>query len=115
MKMSDVNAVAKLVALDHNAEDYEKGHREAKPHTIDHLEIVPQHCHVVEAEDGEIVAVMILHPQEKIFEIEDFHVKQIEKNKEALALLKNKLMQYLETVQTEILCCPYAFRRLIAN
>jgi len=57
---------------------------------------------------------MILHPQEKIFEIEDFHVKQMEKNK-ALALLKNKLMQYLETVQTEVLCCPYAFRRLVAN
>jgi len=66
MKMSDVNAVAKLVALDHNADDYEKGYREAKQHTIDHLEIVPQHCHVVETEDSEIVAVMILHPQENL-------------------------------------------------
>jgi len=27
---------------------------------------VPQHCHVVETEDSEIVAVMILHPQENL-------------------------------------------------
>lgn len=115
MKVSDVDAVARLVASDHDASDYEKGYREAKEHTMDHLKIVPQHCYVVETEEGELVAVMILHPQEKVFEIEDFHVKQVEENKEALALLKNKLMQYVETVETEILCCPYALRRLMAN
>ncbi|MEM2912702.1 MAG: hypothetical protein QW146_09390 [Candidatus Bathyarchaeia archaeon] len=113
MKMSDVEKVAELVALDHNATDYEKGYNEAKQHTLDHLKIVPQHCYVIETEDNQIVAVMVLHPQEKVFEIEDFHVKQIEKNRGAWALLKDKLLQYLETVDTEILCCPYAFKRLI--
>ncbi|MEM2988256.1 MAG: hypothetical protein QXK26_04385 [Candidatus Bathyarchaeia archaeon] len=40
---------------------------------------------------GGIVAVMVLHPQEEVFEIEDFHVKEVQKNKEALALLKGKV------------------------
>jgi hypothetical protein len=56
---------------------------------------------------------MVLHPQDKVFEIEDFHVKEIELNKEALALLKQKLLEYLEEVKTEVLCCPYAIKRLI--
>jgi hypothetical protein len=56
---------------------------------------------------------MVLHPQKKIFEIEDFHVKDVQRNKEALTLLKRKLMEYLENVETEVLCCPYAARRLM--
>jgi hypothetical protein len=58
---------------------------------------------------------MVLHPQENVLEIEDFHVKEIQRNKEALALLKTKLLRYLENVQTEVLCCPYALRRLMAT
>jgi len=69
---------------------------------------------VAETDDKQIIGAMVLHPQDKIFEIEDFHVKQIEQNKQALELLKTKLLEYLETVQTEVLCCPYALRRLIA-
>lgn len=114
MKVLDVDEVAKLVALDHDA-DLEKGYREARQHTLDHLKIVPQHCYVVETDDNQIIAAMVLHPQSKIFEIEDFHVKQIRQNKQALKLLKSKLLEYLETVQTEILCCPYALRRLIST
>ena len=112
MKVEDVDEVAKMVALDHN-KDSEKGYREAKEHTLDHLKIVPQHCYVVETDEKQIIAAMVLHPQDKVFEIEDFHVKQIERNTEALALLKAKLMEYLENVQTEVLCCPYAIKRII--
>ncbi|MEM2947887.1 MAG: hypothetical protein QXN96_06620 [Candidatus Bathyarchaeia archaeon] len=54
-------------------------------------------------------------PQEEVFEIEDFHVKEVQKNKEALALLKAKLMMYLENAKTEVLCCPYALRRLMTT
>jgi DNA-directed RNA polymerase alpha subunit len=114
MKIEDVEVVARMVALDHDV-DPEKGYKEAKGHTLDHLEIVPQHCYVVENDNKQIVAVMVLHPQEKVFEIEDFHVKEIERNKEALALLKRKLLKYLENVQTEVLCCPFALKRLIAT
>jgi len=112
LRMEDVEIVARMVALDHHS-DPDKGYREAKQHTLDHLEIVPEHCYVVEKDEGEIVAAMVLHPQEKVFEIEDFHVKQIQQNKQALTILKSKLMEYLETVKAEILCCPYAMRRLI--
>ena len=114
MKVGDVDKVAELVALDHDA-DREKGYIEARQHTLDHLKIVPQHCYVVETLDNQIIAAMVLHPQDKIFEIEDFHVKQVKQNKQALALLKTKLLEYLETVQTEVLCCPYALRRLITT
>jgi len=113
MRVEDVEAVARMVALDHDS-DVEKGYKEAKQHTLDHLEIVLKHCYVVEKEDAEIVAAMVLHPQDKVFEIEDFHVKQIEQNKEALNMLKRKLMEYVKTVETEVLCCPYALKRLIA-
>ena len=113
MTVEDVETVAKMVALDHD-DDPEKGYREAREHTLDHLKIVPQHCFVVENDDRQIVAAMVLHPQDKIFEIEDFHVRQIQRNKEALALLKAKLLEYLKNVQTEVLCCPYALRRLMA-
>ena len=112
MRAEDVETVAKMMALDHD-NDPEKGHREAKEHTLDHLKIVPQHCHVVEEDDKQVIAAMVLHPQEEVFEIEDFHVKEIQRNKEALALLKTKLLGYLENIQTEILCCPYAFKRLV--
>ena len=112
MKVEDVETVAKMVALDHD-KDVEKGYEEAKEHTMDHLKIVPQHCYIVENDNKLIIAVMVLHPQEKVFEIEDFHVKEMDKNKRALALLKAKLLEYLENVQTEVLCCPYALRRLI--
>jgi len=80
---------------------------EAREHTLGHLKIVPQHCYVVE-DTNQIIAVMVLHRQDKIFEIEDFHVKQIQKNKQALELLKTKLLKYLEAVGTGVLCCPYA-------
>jgi hypothetical protein len=66
-------------------------------------------------DDKQIVAVMVLHPQEKVFEIEDFHVKEIGRNMEALALLKRKLLEYLENVQTEVLCCPFALKRLMTT
>lgn len=112
MRMEDVETVARMDALDHDS-DPEKGYREAKEHTLDHLKIVPQHCYVVEDDRGNITAAMVLHPQKEIFEIEDFHVKNIQQNKEVLELLKKKLMEYLESVETEVLCCPYAIRRLM--
>lgn len=112
MKVGDVDKVAELVALDHDV-DEDKGYREAKQHTLDHLKLVPQHCYVVETVNNQIIAVMVLHPQDKIFEIEDFHVKKIKQNEQALELLKTRLIEYLETVKTEVLCCPYALRRLI--
>jgi hypothetical protein len=114
MRVEDVEMVARMVALDHD-NDLEKGYRDAREHTLDHLKIVPQHCYVVENDNRQIVAAMVLHPQDKVFEIEDFHVKEITRNKEALALLKAKLLEYLEKVQNEVLCCPYAIRRLIEN
>ena len=114
MRVEDVETVAKMVALDHD-DDPEKGYREAREHTLDHLKIVPQHCYVAEDDDKQIVAAMVLHPQDKVFEIEDFHVKEIQRNKQALALLKSRLLEYLENVQTEVLCCPYALRRLMAT
>jgi hypothetical protein len=67
----------------------------------------------VENEVGQVIGAMILHPQEKVFEIEDFHIKDVKQNKKALSLLKKKLVTYLESVKTEVLCCPYALRRLI--
>ena len=113
MKVGDAESVAKMVALDHDT-DPGKGYKEAREHTLDHLKIAPQHCYVVE-KDGNIIAAMVLHPQEKVFEIEDLHVKEVQQNREALALLKAKLKEYLEEVETEILCCPYALRRLMAT
>lgn len=113
MRVGDVESVAKMVALDHDS-DPGKGYREAREHALDHLKIVPQHCYVVE-KDRKVVAAMILHPQEKVFEIEDLHVKEVQQNMEALALLKAKLKEYLEEVETEILCCPYALGRLMAT
>ena len=112
MGIQDIETVAKMVALDHDS-DLEKGYEIAKEHTLGHLKVVPQHCYVVEDNMGNIVGVMILHPQDKIFEIEDFHVKDIQHNKGALNVLKEKLMEYLENVETEVLCCPYALKRLI--
>ncbi|MCZ2856263.1 MAG: hypothetical protein O2U62_04140 [Candidatus Bathyarchaeota archaeon] len=113
MGVEDAETVAKMVALDHDA-DPAKGYKEARKHTLDHLKIVPQHCYIVD-DDKQIIAAMVLHPQDKVFEIEDFHVKEIQRNKQALALLKARLLEYLENVQTEVLCCPYALMRLIAN
>ncbi len=112
MRFEDVEIVARMVALDHD-NDPEKGCREAREHTIDHLKIVPQHCYVVEDDEKRIIATMVLHPRDEIFEIEDFHARDIQRNKEALAMLKSKLLEYLENVQTEVLCCPYALRRLM--
>jgi hypothetical protein len=114
MRVEHVETVARIVALDHD-DDPEKGYKEARDHTLDHLKIVPQHCYVVENDDKQVIAAMVLHPQEEIFEIEDFHVKEIQQNKEALALLKAKLLEYLENIQTEVLCCPYTLRRLMAT
>lgn len=65
-------------------------------------------------ERGEqVIGAMILHPQHKVFEIEDFHVKEIQQNREALDLLKRKLLEYLERVEKEVLCCPHVLRRLM--
>lgn len=114
MKIEDVETVARMDALDHNL-DPEKGYLEAKAHTLDHLKIVAEHCYVVEDEEGNVIGAMILHPRKEIFEIEDFHVKDIKKNREALNLLMKKLTGYLEKVETEILCCPYAFKRIIGK
>ena len=107
-----METVAKMVASDHD-DNPDKGYREAREHTLNHLKIVPQHCYVVENDDKQVIAAMVLHPQENVFEIEDFHVKEIQQNKEALRLLRTKILGYLENVQTEILCCPYAVKRLI--
>jgi len=112
MRVEDVETVARMDSLDHNR-DAEKGYVEAKEHTLDHLRAVPEHCYVVEDDSGNVIAAMVLHPRKEVFEIEDFHVKDIQRNREALALLKKKLAEYLEGVETEILCCPYAIRRLI--
>jgi len=112
MRVDDVETVARMVALDHDS-DPEKGYKEARERTLDHLKIVPQQCYVVENDQKQIIAAMLLHPQDKVFEIEDFHIKEIRRNKEALALLKTKLLEHLDNVQTEVLCCPYAFRRLM--
>lgn len=111
MQAKDVDAVAIMVALDHD-NDSKKGYREARQHTLDHLEIVPEHCYVIENDKKQVIATMVLHPQEKIFEIEDF-VKNIEQNKEARNLLKAKFSEYLANVHTEDLCCPYAITRLM--
>ena len=112
MRIEDVETVARMDALDHD-KDPEKGYIDAKQHTLDHLKIVPQHCYVVEDDKGSIIAAMVLHPRNEVFEIEDFHVRDLEQNQEALTLLKSKLMEYLETVETEVLCCPYAIKRLL--
>ena len=112
MRVEDADAVAKMNALDHD-HDPEKGYKEAKEHTLDHLRIVPEKCYVVEDDKGDIIGAMVLHPRKEVFEIEDFHVKDIRSNREALALLKRKLAEHLEGVETEVLCCPYAVRRLM--
>lgn len=112
MKIEDLEGVARMDALDHD-KDTERGYKEAKQHTLDHLQIVPQHCYVVEDDKGVVIAAMVLHPRDEVFEIEDFHVRDIEENQEALGLLKKKLMEYLENLETEVLCCPYAIKRLM--
>lgn len=66
MRIEDAETVARMDALDHD-KDLEKGYREAKEHTIDHLKIVPQHCYVVEDDRGSIIAAMILHPRNEVF------------------------------------------------
>ncbi|MDH5754001.1 MAG: hypothetical protein OEY95_02160 [Candidatus Bathyarchaeota archaeon] len=60
MRVEDVETVARMVALDHD-NNQEKGYREAREHTLDHLKIVPQHCYVVENDDKQIIAAMVLH------------------------------------------------------
>jgi len=76
MRVEDVETVARMAALDYH-NDPEKGYRKAKEHTLDHLKIVSQHCYVVENDDKQVITVIVLHPKEKIFEIEDFHMKEI--------------------------------------
>lgn len=112
MKQEDIETVASMVALDHD-KDQVKGYRIAKEHTQGHIKVVPQHSYVVVDSEKRIMAAMILHPREKLFEIEDFHVKDIERNQEALDMLKSKLLEYLENVETEVLCCPYALKRFM--
>jgi len=112
MRVEDVETVARMDALDYG-HDPEKGYKEAKEHALDHLKIVPEKCYVVEGDEGNIIGAMVLHPRKEVFEIEDFHVKDVQTNREASRLLKKKLMEHLESVETEVLCCPYAFRRLM--
>ena len=112
MRVEDAETVGRMDALDYDR-DPEKGHKVAKEHALEHLKIVPENCYVVEDEEGTIVGAMVLHPRKDVFEIEDFHVKDIETNREALALLKKKLLERLKDVETEVLCCPYAARRLV--
>lgn len=112
MKIVDIETVARMDALDHDP-DPEMGYKKAKEHTLDHLRVVPQHCYVVEDGEGSIIGAMILHPQDEYFEIEDFHVRDIELNKEALSILKKKLIEYLVNVKTEVLCCPFTMRGLL--
>jgi len=112
MSVEDAGVVARMDALDYDL-DPRKGYKEAREHTLDHLKIVPEKCYVVENDKDRIIGAMILHPRKEVFEIEDFHVKDIKKNREALVLLKKKLLEHLEGVETEVLCCPYAARRLI--
>ncbi len=114
MRVEDMETMAEMVALDHN-DDPEKGYRKARKHMLGHIKIVPQHCYVVENDEKQVIAAMILHPQDEVFEIEDFHVKEIHQNKEASNLLKAKLLKYLEKVQTEVLCYPSAIRKLMAT
>jgi len=114
MRVEDVETVARMDALDHD-HDPEKGYKEAKEHTLDHLKIVAEKCYVAEDDKGNIIGAMILHPRKEVFEIEDFHVKDTQTNREALTLLKKKLMEHLEGVETEVLCCPYAIRRLMGE
>jgi hypothetical protein len=98
MRVEDVEAVARMDALDRD-QDSEKGYRDAREHALDHLKMVPQHCYVVDDDAGSIFAAMVLHPRKEVFEIEDFHVRNIKSNREVLALLKKKLMEYLEGVE----------------
>jgi len=61
MKIQDVEKVAWMVFLDRN-EDPERGCKEAKEHTSDHSKIGPQDCYIVENEENQIIATMILNP-----------------------------------------------------
>jgi hypothetical protein len=113
MNVRDLEGVAELLAVDYNP-DPRKGFAEAREHTEDHLRSVPQHCFVTET-DTEIIGALVLHPQAEIFEIEDFHVKEIEKNREAAIKLKARLLTCLEQVESDVLCCPTVLRRLITS
>ena len=80
MRVEDVDAVARMVALDHDSEP-EKGYSEAKEHTLDHLKIVPQHCFVVEDSDKQIIAAMVLHPREEYLKLKISTLKISSKTK----------------------------------
>lgn len=56
-----METVARMAALDYH-NDPEKGYRKAKEHTLDHLKIVSHHCYVVENDDKQVIAVIVLHP-----------------------------------------------------
>jgi hypothetical protein len=112
MRVEDVETVARMDALDYDR-DPDKGYLEAREHALDHLKVVPEKCYIVEDDNGSIIGAMVLHPRKEVFEIEDFHVKDVRTNREALTLLKKKLIEHLEGVETEVLCCPYAIRRLM--
>ncbi|MDH5795394.1 MAG: hypothetical protein OEZ24_04725 [Candidatus Bathyarchaeota archaeon] len=56
---------------------------------------------------------MVLHPQDKVLEIEDFHVKYVQQDEEASDLLKRELLEYLEKLETQVLRCPHVLRRLM--
>ena len=89
MRVEDAETVARMDALDHD-HDPEKGYKEAKKHTLDHLQIVPQHCYVVEDDEGGIVAAMVLHPRKEVFEVEDFHVKDIHTEPRSFCIAQEK-------------------------
>jgi polyphosphate kinase 2 (PPK2 family) len=66
MRVEYVETVARMAALVYH-NDPEKGYRKAKEHTLDHLKIVSQHWYVVENDDKQVIAAMVLHSQSKIF------------------------------------------------
>lgn len=112
MREKDLDKVARMLAEDFDA-DFNKGFREAREHTEDHLKAMPEHCYVVE-KDSEVVGTLVLHPQDRVFEIEDFHVKDVEQNRKAAMILRETLLTYLENVKTTVTSCPINIRRLLA-
>jgi hypothetical protein len=92
MRVEDVETVAKMDALDHDR-DPERGYREAKQHTLDHLEIVPQHCYVVENNESRIIGAMVLHPRKELFEIKHFESQEIAQKAGRLERLLSKYVQ----------------------
>lgn len=111
MKETDLDRVARLLAEDFNV-NLERGFKEAREHTEDHFNTVPEYCYVVE-KDGEVVGTLVLHPQSEVFEIENFHVKDLEQNREAAIKLRETLLARLKKIKITVTSCPINLRRLL--